>query len=118
MFSYETVKDELAEIAYANPFRRYESPIKNSMGNNVCMYFHGDEPGCIVGHWFAKHGITAELVNTHGINCGVDAASAAITLGIEIDSDALELLAETQNHQDAGMAWELALARAVEAFEG
>jgi hypothetical protein len=118
MLTYETVKNELAEIVNANPHRVYKSPIQNAMGHDVCMYFHDDKPGCIVGHWFARHGITAELVNNHGINAGVSAINAAVVLGIEIDSDGLELLAETQSHQDAGMTWQMSLAHAVEGVEG
>lgn len=116
MFTYETVKKELAEIAYANPFHVYESPITSATGQ-ACLYFHDDEPGCIVGHWFAKHGVTAELVNTHRVN-GVTAVRAASVLGIELDKNACRLLANTQSYQDNGMKWELAFARAVEDVEG
>lgn len=118
MLTYETVKKELAEIAHANPFHVYKSPVNNYMGQQVCMYFHDDEPGCIIGHWFAKHGVTAKLVNIHMINIGVNAGRAAVVLGIDLDEDARELLDETQSYQDFGMTWELALAHAVEVVEG
>lgn len=104
MFNYTTVKNELEEIAKSNPDYVYP--------NMDCTYYNDDQPGCIVGHWFARHGITAETVDFAKVN-EQDVAGAVSGLGIEIEPKALAFLSFLQARQDSRVPWGQAFDRAV-----
>lgn len=49
----QKLADAVREVAEANPTTVYLKPEDSSS----CLYFHGEEPGCIIGQAFAKLGI-------------------------------------------------------------
>lgn len=109
MFNYTTVKNELEEIAKSNPDYVYP--------NKDCAYYEDDQPSCIVGHWFDRHGITPERVDSINVNYETDVESAVSVLKIEIEPKALAFLSIIQTRQDARVPWGEAFDYAVAAVE-
>lgn len=85
-----------------------------------CAYFHGDEPGCIVGHVMSYVGVKPEhLVHQEeNFNRGatIDSPDLAKALAenadIEFTDDAKWALLQAQCDQDRGAIWGDALASA------
>lgn len=78
-----------------------------------CAYFHGEEPGCIVGYVLAQKGLTAEDLT--GLTRG---GYERMTTGvadlfddglIEGSQKTLDLLEMAQQKQDDGWAWGFAV---------
>lgn len=111
MITYETVKNELAGIVNSDPNKVYQRSA------NGCMYFHGNEPGCLVGHWLAMHGVTAKMVNDLDINAGHSAEYAIRKIGMDVTDAAVTLLCDAQELQDSKMPWGAALTYAVDKIE-
>lgn len=71
---------EVRTIAALNPNKKYVPPT----GNDICMYFHGDQPGCIVGTALSNLGLLSPGRGE------VEGKSASVViqkvLGLDIDS--------------------------------
>jgi hypothetical protein len=85
----------------------YRSPV----GNGICQYLHGTQPGCLVGHVLIRLGaITGELALQEGNTAdGLDYGA----MGLSLPSAALEALYEAQAVQDDERPW----GEALEAFQ-
>lgn len=85
-----------------------------------CAYFHGSEPGCIVGHVMSYVGVKPEhLVHEEeNFNRGatIDSLDLARALsenaGVEFTHEAKWAMLQAQCHQDRGAIWGDALAAA------
>lgn len=126
----EQASAELEQIMMSMPDKqdhRYEPPgtVSRGSGNSGCAYFHGDKPGCFIGHLLALHGVKrADLISTpdapltmSDVNMGAGPLTLASS-GIlrELDDVALEFLGAVQEHQDEGDTWGVALQKAREAW--
>lgn len=87
--------------------------------NRFCAYYHGEEPGCIVGHVLADLGVDASMVRGADVNVGVgisgaSMAAALTSWGIEFTEQAMDVLYKAQCMQDVGSAWGAAVKNAKE----
>lgn len=57
-FTLPELVKTVREIAAENPDKVYEAP--NALG--MCLYMHGDEPGCIFGHALLRLGVPPEAI--------------------------------------------------------
>lgn len=69
-----------------------------------CVYFdESGNPSCVIGHVFAKIGITPDQVspadNTTILNCLYHVCGEKIT------TPTMEWLQDIQSHQDCGISW-------------
>ncbi len=112
---YDTAVKDVEEIIkgredyiYVNPFGQ-EANLKNQID---CMYFDPEttQPSCIVGHVFAKHGLTLEDISEANDNCIMDAADYG---NMNIQPTARLFLEEIQRNQDVGVPWGLAYKNAL-----
>lgn len=95
--SEEVVISTLREVAAGRPDYVYERP----EGGSYCLYVHGDQPGCIVGHVLNRLGVPlAELEKREGRGAFVVAAEFLHTTGF-----AREVLDVAQALQDRGRTW-------------
>lgn len=97
MKTEEVVREVLA-LAAERPDHRYIA------GPDGCMYFEGDEgqPGCIMGHAFARLGYGPEDVTEHdSVADHVYPASGRVVRGVRDR----HWLAEVQERQDLGATW-------------
>lgn len=83
----------------------------------TCLYVHGDQPGCGVGHVLRRAGVPLDVLRA------ADAAKNSSVLNVVefrayASPEALRLLAEFQNVQDAGDPWGEALRYALAATGG
>lgn len=103
------------DFLYANPDWTHRDLVDNT---TKCVNFHGDEPGCIVGHVLSRLGLTAEQAKVLGISGGASAYDSCTALnqddgfGWEFTDNAVILLTEAQSHQDSRSPWGEALAKA------
>lgn len=111
MITYAEVKADLESIV--NDFGPDHVYAADPEGDGPA-YFHGDAPGCGVGHWFARRGYLAG--HLEAVNEQTGANHAIGFLGIEMESKAIELLRYFQYYQDEGMPWGDALKSAVSNF--
>lgn len=70
----------------------------------ICMYVHGDEPGCIVGHVLNKAGITLSRLREEERN---DASGVLINLRSDLayEDGVSQLFQDVQAMQDRGTPW-------------
>ena len=82
-----------------------------------CQYFHGQEPGCIVGWVLAKKGLTPddlEDVSQYGQRYADESALHLAEAGIFVADDrTVTLLERVQQLQDDGVQWGAAVADAL-----
>lgn len=109
----QQILDGLTEIAEANPDHKYQKPTEDGL----CLYFHGDEPGCIVGQLLAKHGVTGdqmrEVDDAQGWMLNERAVGDLIEAGIiDTDHEGYAMLTVAQKSQDDGNTWGEAVAEA------
>jgi hypothetical protein len=88
----------------------------------ICQYFHDEEPGCIVGHLLAKHGITqAFLESKDGPNVFELNASDVTELVdrdvLGVDNKTRAFLFNLQSKQDKGVTWGEAMKFAIDRLE-
>ena len=108
-----------ADFTYCNPAWTEEDL---STGFTRCLNFHGDEPGCIVGHVLAKLGLTPELARELGIAEGAAVYDACMRLTSELNfpweftMSAVNVLGTAQRFQDEHKTWGFALERAEECY--
>jgi hypothetical protein len=104
MITYNEVVADIEEIvAQKGADFVYKPGIDGS-----CLYFHGDEPGCIVGCWLALRGIAAE--DMQDINSSITADGAIPILQARglldsMEDRAFSFLCEAQAHQDHFYPW-------------
>lgn len=105
---------------------KYSNPEWTHMENNTmkCFNFHGDEPGCIVGHVLGKLGVTAEMARTVGVAGSSSACNSVWALASDdafewrFTPEAMNVLTEAQGHQDSGHSWGESLKVAEKYFDG
>lgn len=108
-----------ADYMYCNPAWTQEDI---TSGITRCLNFHGDEPGCIVGHLLAKLGLTPELARFLQIADGKSAYDSCGLLSGDPDFpwtftvNAVQILGTAQLHQDDRKTWGFALERAEECY--
>lgn len=108
-----------ADFTYCNPAWTQEDI---ASGMTRCLNFHGDEPGCIVGHVLAKLGLTAELARDFTISEGASAYDTCMRLSAEPEFpweftiDAINILGTAQGQQDERKIWGFALDKAEERY--
>lgn len=80
----------------------------------VCLYVHGDQPGCIVGHVLHAAGVPLDNLGRYE---GDDATVAIRTLiddeTIASDLTVGRLLRAVQDRQDSGIPWGQAVQQAL-----
>lgn len=118
----ETVLRELAEIARERPDYSYEAPrdlvdaliasgtVPDYDGRleNICLYVHHGEPGCIVGHWLHRYrGISLERLRRFESQ-GVGEVVSGLR-DFSLTPDALGALRNVQSAQDSGDLWAVAV---------
>lgn len=95
-------------LAGQHPDRVYEKP----EDGDRCLYFHGDEPGCIIGHLMSEHGVRASDL-TDQSSCGYagatingDGIGGLCDAGrLQVSARAADLMARVQDRQDQGETW-------------
>ena len=82
----------------------------------ACMYFHGDQPGCIIGHLLAYQGVKPEDLgdyNTWDVGTlaeqDLDVGTLAEQGLIDAPLPVVKALAKAQLAQDDGATWGEAL---------
>lgn len=89
--------------------------VENSV---TCHNFHGDEPGCIVGHVLVELGLDSSLAQRLRIEGSENAAVSCDRLSRSpefdwaFDEDTVQVLTVAQVAQDDGKTWGEALGRA------
>lgn len=97
----DEVIDGLKSLAQASPNFVYKTE-DDVDGSGGCTYFHGTEPGCIVGHLLARHGVQSFDL---GFNNGA-AVQQLINEGmLRVSHRASKILNEVQRRQDSGTTW-------------
>lgn len=103
------VEGSLRRLAEGDPDFIYLRPDGRAVG--TCYYFHGQEPGCIVGHILAEYGVRGDdMLESNWL--GVGELVEAGVLDLSLRSTAL--LNRAQGSQDAGYTWGEAVAVAFE----
>ena len=110
----EQVIDTLQTLASEHPDYVYESP-----NPGECYYFHrtegGWEPGCIVGHVFARYGFDHMdgWMTDYG-RANSEAVKELIENGLLVVSErAARILSIAQGNQDNGVSWGTAVKAAL-----
>ena len=106
----EQIENSLREVASAQPDFVYERPEDSTS----CLYFHGEEPGCIVGQVLAKHGVTAEMMQdttkksayAHNTRWVGDLLKEDV---IVTTNRGARMLRAVQASQDSGVPWRTAV---------
>lgn len=84
--------------------------------DTVCLYAHGDKPGCIVGNVLHQFGIPLEKMHRRE---GANARSLLIQLqgagDLKLSARASAMLSTAQLAQDSGATWGLAVEKALTA---
>jgi hypothetical protein len=79
-------------------------------GHDECLYLHGNEPGCIVGHVLVYKGVDLELIRElEGI--GVWSLDEYLPQ-LKTDGRTRRLLGAAQGKQDSGQTWGDSVAKA------
>jgi hypothetical protein len=106
MIDYHTVTHEVGQIIAERPDFVYRStPMEG------CVYFRGDQPSCVVGHWLSRRDVpsVAESDNhtrvSHWIESYLDDEP--------LTNKAVMFLCRLQRFQDTGMSWGNAYTHAV-----
>lgn len=85
----------------------------------MCTYFSEDAaPACIVGHVFARLGLTAEDLQYNNEGTGVEDAVLGLQVhhpDFHVTDDAIAVMAAAQDAQDSRFTWGKALESAVAA---
>lgn len=103
------VKSKGEGYVYPDELRDYSDAVGADAG--ACQYVANGEPACIVGvalDWLDID--VSKLVN-------IDIRNAAPNAGIDITKRGMALFEEAQGLQDRGMAWGLAVRRALTEVE-
>jgi hypothetical protein len=103
----EVVGDLLEIIEEKGSDYRYEKP----GGSTHCQYFRGLQPGCIVGHLLAKHGVTYETLGSTNNSKAVSELVDCYVLNI--DDKTRAFLVDVQSSQDNGNSWGRAMDLAI-----
>lgn len=85
---------------------RYEKP------GQRCVYLHDGEPSCLIGHFFARLGVSTETLAALDADLdgdGLDAGAAAMQLGFS--TPVADLLNNVQARQDQKYTWTEAVDR-------
>lgn len=106
---YDDVVRTLRKLASERPDFVYQPP------KGECLYSHGSQPGCIVGH------VVAELlpqINLSDLDNDPDQEGTGVfdafgRNGIEASVRTLEVLSRAQARQDAGSPWKKAVEAAL-----
>jgi hypothetical protein len=89
------------ELAEAKPDFIYVDPDGVGGGENAnCSYFHGDTPGCIVGHALARFGVGPGVAQE-----GSSAREVVDYLAASSDTEDLDYMTYVQQRQDEGVSW-------------
>jgi len=118
---YDTAVKDVQEIIKGREDYVYVNPFGKKAGGEDglnCYYFdpNNGQPSCIVGHVFAKHGVTFEDVGVMNDNCIMDAIYVA---GIDLDYQTRYFLEAIQERQDSGVPWGESVSRTMkEDFSG
>jgi hypothetical protein len=104
---YETTRAVVAE----SPERIYKAPEGSPYEPGMCLYSHGDVPGCLVGQVLHRLGVPlAEFHKHEGQPAGVVMSSLINIVGN--DTRAGQFLDAAQGQQDSGEKWADALTAA------
>lgn len=68
--------------------------------DGMCMYYHADQPGCIVGHLINKIDPSNSPAEGHGASYVLGRID-----GVTFDSEAARYLEDLQSRQDGGTPW-------------
>lgn len=100
---------------------KYEPPLADDDGDDVCVYVHNGAPSCLVGHALHSLGVSLSDLSTHGDRRLNNVHRLLIELadrGIAVSSAVTEHLFSTvQGAQDSGIPWGEALSTAVHAVD-
>ncbi|MGK5530882.1 hypothetical protein [Streptomyces sp. URMC 129] len=105
--SYEETTDEeflrvLQGVVAEQPDRVYERPgLMES-----CLYLHGDEPGCLIGHVLLRLGVHADKVRAREGDAAGDVMRDLLPL---VSPDLRSDMDCVQQWQDGGTPWGQAL---------
>lgn len=112
----QEVIEDAKEVIKGKEDYVYVDPLGNTAGvprtNLFCVYFDTatGQPSCIVGHIFARHGITYENVVHNNVNFVGDALQEA---KVEAEPRAVDFMRKMQSSQDMGVTWGAAYAKAI-----
>lgn len=96
VFLEKAIAEKGADYEYEAPSIDYET------NTAQCVYFHGGQPSCVVGHVLSYMGYESARE-------GVCASLALGDLGIEADMETMGFLDVVQDYQDTGYSWGEAL---------
>lgn len=115
----KVVFEKGADYKYRNPEWTQQDEID---GITICKNFHGDEPGCIVGHVLHTLGLDANTAQRLNIAGGASASESAEVLnfvpefGWDFTDGAINVLTTAQCVQDNQKTWGESLAKAEEKY--
>lgn len=112
----DEVVAETKAIAAERPNYVYVPPDGKVGETTSCAYFHDDGPGCIVGQWLARRGVTREDLaavvspysssgETDDLNTEIGATGLCNYGVIDVPKEALGFLITAQGQQDEGTPW-------------
>jgi hypothetical protein len=85
----------------------------------VCLYVHGDRPGCIVGHALHKAGVTLAVLSYEERN---DASGVLRSLRsadvLDCEDGVSQLFQDVQSLQDRGVPWGQAVQQSLAELDG
>ena len=120
--SYDEAKELLERaVQEKGPDYVYVGPEGNKAGELgvSCIYFIDEEtPGCIIGQVLAYKGFTRSDLNTDwaglpSLNSGSGVLSLRNHEVLQVDDRTFRLMRETQQQQDRGVPWGLAVSHAL-----
>lgn len=123
---YEETRTALIALAKTRPDYVYANPQGK---RDECLYFHGDQPGCIAGtllHGLANEAVDEAMRNADErlLNTGDGSSVESVLAGVfeftgnESFGKAVRLLGKAQGYQDAGEPWLRATRLAIHVSEG
>lgn len=109
------VAEKGADYVYTTPDGQQSSPEDLT----TCLYVHGDQPGCIVGHVLHKAGVSLPLLSRSESDDAEGALGGLKADGIvAYEGRVSDLLKSVQAKQDHGVAWGTAVDEALAELAG
>lgn len=83
----------------------YQRPTNEQGIPRGCAYFHGKEPGCIIGHVLSYLGLTRGDIGQYNTAYSWHALTHCVGFDVRADERTNKLLQTAQCRQDDGHSW-------------